>query len=181
MRKSVWSFLLCELLFLVLLFAVGLILLAPNITVIDNTFVGIGNYLPKIGIVFVLAVVLTLIQSFLFLKLCLGIPVSGIKKRFEESHNDSHAYLIGGIAASVAVALVFSSGVNLHQYLYSLCIKAPVGYLFAVLATTVVARIFGVKSMQEFRNWINTPDNDSYAILVSVIMVVSMILAMGVA
>jgi hypothetical protein len=179
MRKSTWVSIIGEFIFLASLFAIAIFVLAPNVTIIDKTFVGISHYLPKVAIMFILAVGLTLIQSFLFLKLCLGIRASEIKKRFEESHNDSHAYLIGGVAISVVIALAMSNGANLPQYLYNLCTKAPVGFILSVLFTTLFARIFGVKSMQAFHNWIDTPDNDSYAILVSVIMVASMILAMG--
>ena len=180
MNKKIWNFITWEATFLALLFAVGLFFLAPNTTVVDQTFVSIGGYFLELAIKTVLAIAITLTQSFIFLRYCLDIRVLRLKDRFQASNNDSHAFLIIGIAASVVTALFSVKGANLHQYLYNLCIKMPIGYLVSVVITIVVSRLFGVKNIERFRAWIDTKDNDSYAILVAGILVLSMILAMSV-
>lgn len=180
MRKNIWIFLCLELAFLTVVFIIGLVFLAPDAAVVGQTFVGIGQYLSELAVKTSLAIVLTLIQSSLFLKFCLNIPLSDLKQRFQISRNDSHAYFIVGIAGSVVASLILARGVNIHQYLYCLCTKMPVGYFISVIITAAVARSFGVKSTSEFRQWVDQEDNDSYAILISGILVLSMVLAMAV-
>lgn len=179
MRKSFWSFLIWDFVFLAVMFSFGMLVLAPNAAIATETFTGIGGYLLKTTIKVVLAVILAIIQSLFLLKLGLGFSASAIKKQFQEEHNDSMAYLIVGLAGSAVIAIALATGSNIHQYLYVFCTKVPVGYLIASIITTIITRISGVKSIQEFRSWIDAKSNDSHAILVAGILVMSMFLAMN--
>lgn len=179
MSKKTWLFFLVEFIFLALLFSVGLFILAPNAKVVDQTFVSIGGYFCELGIKAVLAIVISLVMSLIFFKICLK-PSGSLKDYFISENNDSHAFLIVGIVASVIIALFSVKGISFHQYLYNLCIKMPIGYLISTIVAVVFARLFGVKNMEDFRNWMETKNNDSYAIIVSGILVLSMILTMSV-
>ena len=179
MVKKTWFFFLVEATFLALLFSVGLFLLAPNIAVVDQTFVSIGGYFFELAIKTVLTIIITLIMWLLFFKIGLG-SFRSLKDYFVLSNNDSHSYLFIGIAATVVVALFSVKGVNIHQYLYNLCIKMPIGYLISTVITVIFARLFGIKTIEGFRSWMDAKYNDSYAIVIAGIFVLSMLLAMSV-
>ncbi len=173
------KFLVAEFVFLVLVFAGGLAFLAPSIQVINNTLDGIGHYLFEVGIKFVLVIAITLVQAYVVFTHVLDTPLTELRQKFNKSRNDSHAYVLVGIIGGAVVALTMARGVNLNQYVYQLCTRAAVGYGIATIAAGLTAGCFGVKSMDDFRDWIDTEDNDSYAILLSGVLVLSMVLAMS--
>ena len=162
-----------------MLFTVGLFFLAPNTTVIDQTFVSIGGFFFEVAIKTVLAVILFLVMWFLFFKIGLRSSRS-LKDYFVSNNNDSHVWLFIGIAATVVIAVLSVKGINIQQYLYNLCIKMPVGYFISTIITLVVARLSGLKTIENFRIWMDAKDNDSFAILVVGILVLSMFLTMSV-
>lgn len=176
---SVKLFLAIEFAFLALVFAAGLFFVAPNNQVINNTLGGIGRYLVEVGVKFGLVTIIAFVQAYFIFTNVLGTPLCQLRGKFEKSRNDSHAYIVVGILGSAAAALTMAGGANLAQYAYQTCTRVAIGYAIATLGVILAARFFGVKTMDQFRDWIDMEDNDSYAILVAGIMVISMVLAMS--
>ncbi len=172
-------FLPIEFSFLMILFAAGLFFIAPNREVIDNTMGGVSQYLAEVGIKFGLATIIAFIQAYVVFTHILDTPLKLLRGKFEKSRNDSHAYILVGVIGSVTIALAMAGGANIAQYIYQLCTRVAIGYAITTIGTVLVARFFGVKSMDQFRDWIDTEDNDSFAILVVGVMIFSMVLAMS--
>jgi hypothetical protein len=181
MRKTN-SYFIWEVVILAVMFIVGMVAVAPNTEVAGKTLTGIwGNYLPELAFKLTFVVVFSIIQSWLFFRFVLQVHSLGeLKEKFRASHNDSHAWLLLGIAGSAVAIFTMSGGFNAHQYLYCFLTKGPIGYVIAFGLTAIISRIFGVKSMADFKSWVETEDNDSYSILVVGILILSMVLAMSV-
>lgn len=173
-------FLVLEFGLLAILFAGGLIFVAPNAAVVVNTVTNLLGYVGELAAKLVLFVIVGGVQSWLLFHHVLDTPITMLRGRFEKSRNDSHSWLLLGIFATVAIALVFAGGQTFDVYLYQLMTRAAVGYALATLAVVLVAIVFGARSMDDFRDWIDTEDNDSYAMLVAGTMILVMFLAMSV-
>lgn len=178
-NKKSWPFWVIVIIALASIFCVGLFLVAPDFQVSINTLTETGNHLLKVLVKIILVFIFTLLIGSLYFKFILGIHFSSLKEKLKENHNDSHAIIISGIAISLAIAFLMAGGDNLRQYLYQLCTKGAIGYFTATIITLVMTRLAGVKSVGEFRNWINTSNNDSHAILISSILVASLLISMS--
>ncbi|MDD4937627.1 MAG: hypothetical protein PHX34_01195 [Candidatus Shapirobacteria bacterium] len=178
-NKKSWPFWVIMFIALVSIFCVGLFLVAPDSQVISNTITETGDHLLKVLIKIVMVIIFTLALGSLYFRFILGIPFSSLKEKLKESHNDSHTIIISGIAISLAIAFLMAGGINLRQYLYQICTKGIIGYLVAIIITLIMTRMAGVKSVGEFRDLVNTPSNDSHAILISSILTASLLISMS--
>lgn len=179
MSNKSWLFWVITLAILALIFCASLLFLAPDTQVAANTMAETGDHLLKVLVKIVLIIIFTLIFSSLYFKFILHTPLVALRDKLRESNNDSHAYIIGGIIGSLVVVFTKAGGANLHQYLYQLGTRATAGYFVAIVITLAVTRVFGIRSVHEFRSYINRPNNDSYAILVLIILIASLFVAMS--
>ena len=174
------AFLVLWFVILAFIFGIGTVFIPPSGVVVARTFGKLEGYAGELAIKFLIVSLIALFQTYLLFTHVLDAPLSRLKERFARSHNDSHAYLLVGIVGAGIAAVTMSNGASLAEYFYQLCTRAAIGYAVATILTIFLARLFGVRSMDEFRDWIDAEDNDSYAILVSGTMIGSMALAMGV-
>lgn len=174
-----WVFLIVEFFILGCLFFIALRFVAPNIQVSSNTLNSVGEYLTKTGVKFFLAVVISFLEIWVVFKHVLDTKLSELKVKLKEHHNDSYAYIIFGLVTSVVVMLAAVGDATPQYFLYQILTRGTVGFAIATVFTVIFAKVFGMKNMDEFRYWINEKDNNSYAIIVAGISIVSMVLSMN--
>lgn len=173
---SGFSFLLMMAGLLVVMFGTSL-LLAP-----DAVKASLGSYLLEFVVEFAVKIAITfglgMLLAWVVFFNVLDTPLEDLRRKFEESHNDSHAIMLGGILGACAIMLIGAGGQSLREYLFAVLMQGSLAMAVATIMTICVARLFGVRSMDQFRDWIQTEDNDSYAVIVVAIWLASLALAM---
>jgi hypothetical protein len=147
---------------------------APDLT---ETLKDIGAYFEIIAVKFAVGSVITLLLSWIVFYHVLDTPLDQLRKKFREDKVNAYGFLMVGILGTVVVMLVGAQGATFNEYLFGLLTRGTVGLGIATLLTIIVARIFGCRSMDGFRDSINT-GNDVDAILVSGALVIGMFFAM---
>lgn len=121
--------------------------------------------------------ILTGVTIYVFFAQVLDTSISQLMDRFHESHNDSHAVLIKGFALGFGLLIGLTQASSLTHLVYLVLTRGVIALALSTVFTILVARGFGVYSMDHFRDWVYTNDNDSYAHLVAGVFVAMMVLA----
>ncbi len=170
-----WMFVLVVTLVLAAVFVSGLLFVAPNVEVQQETLGSVDTYLVVKLVELALIAIISFFLVWVFFSAVLDTPLRNLKKKFREGGNDSHAIITVGIILSVAWMVASSGGQSLWQHLYHICTRGSLAYAISVFVTVIMARIWGVKTMDQFRDHVESIYNDSYSILVAAVLVISMI------
>jgi hypothetical protein len=126
-----------------------------------------------------LAIVISFLEIWVVFRHVLDTKLTQLTSKLKDHHNDSYAIIIFGLVTSVVIMLTAVGDTTIQYLLYQILTRGTVGYAIATVFTVIFAKIFGMKSMDELRYWVNEKDNNSYAIIISGILIVSMILSMN--
>lgn len=172
-------YLLLKFVLLAILFALGISWFAPSGSAVTQELQFFTHgFLEGLGVRAVIAVGYIIIQSLLVFEHALSTPLfrwpwaknPTLRDQFEAEDNDSHAIVMLGIVVSGILLATMITASTWQIYVFIILTRGLVGELFGDLSTFIVARAFGVRSMDKFRDWVvSTKRNDSHAILVSVI------------
>lgn len=169
-------------------FAVGVRFLAPNAKIVQDAyaFVMKGFW---VGLFYraLIMVGYDVLQGYLTFYHVLDTPFR--KKRADQftlmeqlraKGNDSHAMVLGGILIS-GLLIALTNASDPTMYVFFVLTKGVVGELLGDVFALLMARfLFGVRSMDEFRDWVTEKYNNSHVILVVIVKLVWLALALGV-
>ena len=165
---------------MVVIFAAAQIFLAPK-AVVTKTFEVIPGWIGEYLIRMIFIGVLVLARAYITFTHVLDTPLKQLKAKFEKSRNDSHAIVLIGLAILAYILITAVKGVGFTQYLYIVMTRGALGEIVGDVITILVARFcFGIHSMDEFRDWVDAEDNNSHAILVMGIKIISLAVALAV-
>lgn len=175
-------------LILFLAFAVGVRFLAPNAKIVQDAYAFIMKGF-WVGLFYraLIMVGYVVLQGYLTFYHVLDTPLRKrrldqftLVEQLRERHNDSHAIVLGGIMIS-GLLIALTNASDPTMYVFFVLTKGVVGELLGDVFALLMARfLFGVRSMDEFRDWVTEKYNNSHVILVVIVKLVWLALALGV-
>jgi hypothetical protein len=101
-------------------------------------------------------------------------------EQIKMAHNGSYTILFVGILLSGVAFVVMLRGANFQAFMYAVLTRGAIGELFGDLLTILVTRfIFKVKSLDEFKTWVNEKYNDDHAELVRGLKLAVLLIALS--
>lgn len=108
--------------------------------------------------------------------------VTTIKSRLSNPENDSYAIVISTLLFVLpGIIAVLAGGNTLQSFLFACFTKGGMGIFAGIILCGAISWIFGVRSLDEFKQWVKTPRNNGYVILIGVSFIVTVAVALAAA
>jgi hypothetical protein len=149
-----------------LIFAAAQYFLAPSANVVNEAYAKTFEWVNEYGKRLALVAGITFVFAYAVFTHVLDTPLRQLGSKFRKPQNDSHAIVLLGLAAKAVLLIAMIEGQSFDQYLYLVMTQGSVGELMATVVTLGIARFFGIRSMDEFRDKVEEKDNDTFTMLV---------------
>jgi hypothetical protein len=160
-------------------FAYGVYFLSPNAEVVADTF---GFFTSGLWIGFrtraLIGVAYIILMAYVWFELVLDTPLRRwrwsnpkrltLGEQLKALHNNSHAIVLAGIVLSALLIMMQTNAATPTGFLYKVLTQGAMGEFFGNLTAFGVARLFGMKTMDKFREKVEEKYNDSPVIIVIV-------------
>ena len=175
-----------------LIFAVGQYFLSSNAAQVNKSlefYFGSSLWSELINKILIVGIY-TAVMTFILFTQVLDTPLWRTKRTPKDAltfgeqirlpHNGSYMILFVGILLSGVAFIAMLRGANFHDFMYAVTTRGALGELIGDLLTILVTRfIFKVKSLDEFKGWVNEKFNDDHAELVRGLKLASLIIALS--
>lgn len=164
---------------MLLVFGAAQFFLAPSADVVNTSVGKIWGWIVEYGVRLGIVGLIVLVKAYLVFTHVLDTPFSLLGSKFRKPRNDSHAIVLVGLITEAVLLVIMVSASGFDQFLYFIMTRGALGEIVGTMATLVIARIFGVRSMDDFRDEVEKEDNDTFATLVVGVKIATFALALA--
>lgn len=124
------------------------------------------------------SMIIAFLLNSVFFSYVFGMNWAEILGKARETNNQSHIVVFGANIVVATIMVAATPFTNLTQFIQFLLLKGTIGLALGTLLTFGAIRLFGIKSIREFREMVERPNNDNHAWIALFVMACSMVIAM---